>query len=790
MEKNGVFFMRWRDLKISKKLTIGFGCMIVLMLITGYVGFNGIQSVSHALFVVGDQEAPVADMSMEMRLALMATRNAMEEFKSATAVLATDNAQELADIEQAYKNSVAEFDRSAGAILEGAELDGGVQVLKTQNPKLADKVRQAELLHNEHFQVAARQMMEKGHALLQSKTDNNKAMADLERSYEEVYKDASDVEAMIGAEIAKRADQGHVSGEARAILNEEVPLADMANELKISMSQTRLMLEEFIQASDPSALDRLEQEYKGWIAAFDERVGAILRGGRVQGQAIVPTDNAKIRSAVEELDRNHADFQKSAVALMAAYRDMLSKSQEAAGAMNRLDENGRQADALLTQVETLAGDSMTSAKTQGQSAKVRAVVFMLVVTLIALGVGIFLGTVITRGIVRPLARGVSLAKAIAIGDLNAEIDETRQDEVGLLADAMRRMTANLRATVAMAEKIAQGDLSVQVQKLSDKDALGKALETMVQQLSTVVIDVKTAADHVAAGSQQLSANSEEMSQGATEQASSAEEASSSMEQMAANIKQNADNAMQTEKIALKTAADAQAGGAAVAHTVTAMKQIAQKISIIEEIARQTDLLALNVAIEAARAGEHGKGFAVVASEVRKLAERSQLAAGEISRLSATSVEVAEQAGDMLKNILPDIQKTAELVQEISAASNEQNTGADQINRAIQQLDQVIQQNATASEETSSMAEELSGQAEQLQSAIAFFKLDEQASRVESRPARRSVLKRPEKTSPHSSRPKDASKAPAAVQLLGGVHLNLGQSGGNGADKDSDFEKYY
>lgn len=238
----------------------------------------------------------------------------------------------------------------------------------------------------------------------------------------------------------------------------------------------------------------------------------------------------------------------------------------------------------------------------------------------------------------------------------------------------------------------------------------------------VNITREEAADNVASGSQQMSSSSEEMSQGATEQAASAEEASSSMEEMSSNIRQNADNAQQTERIAQKAAEDAKEGGFAVEKTVTAMRDIAEKISIIEEISRQTDLLALNAAIEAARAGEHGKGFAVVASEVRKLAERSQTAAGEISTLSGSSVEVAEKAGKMLSKLVPDIQKTSELVQEINAASNEQNTGADQINRAIQQLDLVIQQNASTAEEMASTAEELAAQAEQLQGSVAFFKI--------------------------------------------------------------------
>ncbi|MGR2741127.1 methyl-accepting chemotaxis protein, partial [Billgrantia sp. Q4P2] len=209
---------------------------------------------------------------------------------------------------------------------------------------------------------------------------------------------------------------------------------------------------------------------------------------------------------------------------------------------------------------------------------------------------------------------------------------------------------------------------------------------------------------------------EQLSQGATEQAASAEEASSSMEQMTANIKQNADNAAQTESIARDTANDAEASGRAVAEAVGAMETIAEKILIVQEIARQTDLLALNAAVEAARAGEHGRGFAVVAAEVRKLAERSQAAALEISGLSGDTVKAARSAGEMLTKLVPDIQKSAELIAEISLASNEQNEGAAQINVAIQQLDRVTQQNTSAAEEMSATAEELSSQAEQLQAA--------------------------------------------------------------------------
>jgi methyl-accepting chemotaxis protein len=325
-------------------------------------------------------------------------------------------------------------------------------------------------------------------------------------------------------------------------------------------------------------------------------------------------------------------------------------------------------------------------------------------------------------VIGPLNVAAEYVDRIAKGDIppritdnyNGDFNEIKNN-VNLLIEAMDKVTQ-------VAQEIADGNLRVEVKERSGQDELMRALSSMVKKLYGVVEEVKGAVNNVASGSQQMSASSEQMSQGASEQAASAEEVSSSVEQMSANIQQNADNAQQTEKIAIKAAQDASESGRAVSESVTAMKEIAGKISIIEEIARQTNLLALNAAIEAARAGEHGKGFAVVASEVRKLAERSQTAAGEITKLASSSVTVAEKAGNMLTKILPDIQKTAELVQEISAASNEQSKGVDQISKAIQQLDKVIQQNASASEEMSSTAITLSGQAEQLQETINFFQI--------------------------------------------------------------------
>ena len=341
-------------------------------------------------------------------------------------------------------------------------------------------------------------------------------------------------------------------------------------------------------------------------------------------------------------------------------------------------------------------------------------------------------------VVGPLDVAARYVERISKGDIPPPITDEYRGDFNAIKDNLNVLIAAMEKITQVATQIARGDLTVEVRRRSEQDELMKALATMVARLSEVVAEVKTAVDTVAGGAEESNSAAAQLSQGSTEQAASVQEVSSSMEQMSANIKQTADNAAQTEKIALKAAGDAKEGGEAVARTVAAMKQIAGKTAVIGDIARQTNLLALNAAIEAARAGEHGKGFAVVAAEVRKLAEHSQKAAGEISALSGESVRVAERAGELLGKILPDVQRTADLVQEISAASREQDTGAAQINKALQQLDDVIQENASGAEELTSTAEELSSQAELLQSTMAFFQTTRLAPRAAARPARSST----------------------------------------------------
>jgi methyl-accepting chemotaxis protein len=387
-------------------------------------------------------------------------------------------------------------------------------------------------------------------------------------------------------------------------------------------------------------------------------------------------------------------------------------------------------------------------------------------------------------VIAPLNVAASYVDRISKGDIPPRITDSYNGDFNTIKSNLNALVDSMDQVTKAAQQIASGNLLIEVRSRSERDELMKALAAMVKTLSDVVQEVKTAVDNVATGSQQTSSSSAQLSQGATEQAASVEEVSSSMEQMGARIKQNADNANQTERIALKAAGDAKEGGQAVAQTVEAMKQIAGKTSIIGEIARQTNLLALNAAIEAARAGEHGKGFAVVAAEVRKLAERSHKAAGEITDLSSTSVSVAEKAGELLGRILPDVQKTADLVQEISAASREQDQGTSQIMKAIQQLDTVIQQNAAASQEMSATSEELSSQAEGLQTTMAFFT-------VAAKRGTRAVARRPEGKARAGAQAglsrRSATRPGAAGNVDGnghGVDLHLGEK-----TTDDDYEPY-
>lgn len=428
-------------------------------------------------------------------------------------------------------------------------------------------------------------------------------------------------------------------------------------------------------------------------------------------------------SLLERYNRQYASFYQ-------VHRDIMELAFKSTNAKALALSNG-QADVVAVDVAKTIARYLDTINIQLEKDRVEmdemystAMRIMGSIIFLAIVISLLMAMWLLRGITGALANATNAVMKISAGDFSADVKVTTDDEIGVMLKQFQRMIEKLRSSVSIAKRVSKGDLMIDF--LAEKQRGGElddALEQMVMNLREIALTIYNGADNVTAASHQVASASQQMSRGAQEQASATEEVSSSMEQMAANILQNTDNSRETEKIATKALKDIQASSESVAEAVEAITVIADKIVIIEEIASKTDLLALNAAVEAARAGEHGKGFAVVAAEVRKLAERSQRAAAEITDISARTVKQARESKELLSNTLPDINRTAELVQEIAAASVEQNQGSTQVNKAIQQLSHVTQGNASAAEEMSSNAEELNSQAEELKTAISYFRID-------------------------------------------------------------------
>jgi methyl-accepting chemotaxis protein len=376
---------------------------------------------------------------------------------------------------------------------------------------------------------------------------------------------------------------------------------------------------------------------------------------------------------------------------------------------------------------------------------------------------------IMDALINPLTLSANYIQKISVGEIPALITDVYLGDFNEIKNSINLLITSNKEIIDRSQQISKGDLTIKLKPRSEKDELLIALSEMIIRLNEIVAQITEATENVASGSTQLSSTASQIAQGANEQAASTEEVSSSIEEMTSTIQQNSENATQTEKIAKDSAQGILNVNLATEKSIIAIKEIAIKIQIINTIAEKTDILAINAAIEAARAGEHGKGFAVVAAEVRKLAEVSQKAAKEINELSRTSLNVTEEAGKLMALIIPNIQKTSQLVQEITAASSEQSSGATQISKAIEQLSQVTQQNSAAAEEMNSGSEELAGQAELLKEVISFFTIEKQIR------ATKHFIQHSEKKHIMAS----------SIKKTKGVNLSMTENEG----KDNEYEQY-
>jgi methyl-accepting chemotaxis protein len=707
--------MSLQDIAIGRKLGIGFGVQLLLIIFSILVGLIGIIIVANALINVGEVHAPVSHMSNEMKQAILAGRECMEELKGEVSVRGEVDMRALDENEKIYEQSVESFDLYANAILNGDTDIDGEKIIATENEQLARLVRQAEEMHNRDFKIAAGDLVKAARDEVEAQQVAAAAMLAMEQAFDQVVEAADEAESVVQSTIDRGKRSAGTAAALRELIDRDVPMIDVTMELKNVIAESRYILEEVGQATSEADVAGHRQESEEALARFNEILQAALNGGTVDNTRVEKTNDQQIINELTTVARHESDFREAGVQLLSAQSRLLASTAAAEDAMDKMDDAGEDLMALLDKVESLANQELAEAKESGRRARFSAILLLALVAVTAIASGLALGMVITRSITRPLANMQQAAEALALGEVDQSLEEVeRRDEIGALAASFQRMIDYIKGVSDTADTVAAGDLRVEIESRSAKDVLSRSMQTMADKLRQMMAEIRDSSSEVASSADEISASANQIASGAQNQSSSSEETSSTMVEMASQIDnvahsvqslatnvdqtsssiqeigatieqtaRNADNLLSSveetsstieqmttsisavadkvsgvEEVSKDAARVASEGGQKLSELINGIgsnsKNIGKIVKIIEDIADQTNLLALNAAIEAARAGEAGKGFAVVAEEVNRLAERSMKSTSEITSFVESMQTDTDQAVDISGKILSQI----------------------------------------------------------------------------------------------------------------------------------------